>query len=56
MLPVTHTTRRQGSAHTLVLVKTKDLFAREAELRKKQQQELSWLTRQQRSFVTTATL
>ena len=56
MLPVTHTTRRQGSPFTLVLVKTKDLFAREAELRKKQQQELSWLTRQQRSFVTTATL
>lgn len=49
-LPVSHTTRRQGSPYTLVLVKTKALFAREAELRSAMKADLKWLKAMQRCF------
>jgi hypothetical protein len=40
-LPVTHVTLRRGRPHTLVLTKTKDLFRREAELRRAYEQSLA---------------
>jgi hypothetical protein len=40
-LPVTHVTRRQGRPQTLVLTKTKELFLREAELRRQYEQSLA---------------
>ncbi|MEX1366832.1 MAG: 2OG-Fe(II) oxygenase [Nannocystaceae bacterium] len=40
-LPVTHVTRRQGSPHILVLTKTKQLFVREAALRRRYEQSLA---------------
>ncbi len=45
-MPVTHETRRQGRPFTLVLQKTKALFARDAELRKLRKQQLKWLSQQ----------
>jgi hypothetical protein len=42
-LPVRHQTRRQGSPHTLVLTKTKDLFEREEQARRRDQTDLAWL-------------
>ena len=48
--PVTHKTRRTGRPFTLVLEKTDALFETEAAERKSWQRELSWLTKNQRSF------
>jgi hypothetical protein len=45
-LPVTHQTRRQGRPYTLVLTKTAQLFAREAQQRTKDQADLDWLLEQ----------
>lgn len=42
-LPVTHTTRRTGSPHKLVLEKTAALFTREQDLRSSYERELAWL-------------
>jgi 2OG-Fe(II) oxygenase superfamily len=42
-LPVSHTTRRQGSPHVLVLAKTPQLFEREARQRAQDQADLRWL-------------
>jgi hypothetical protein len=42
-LPVRHQTRRTGSPYTLVLTKTDELFAREAESRRQAEQDLAWL-------------
>ncbi|HMQ65127.1 MAG TPA: 2OG-Fe(II) oxygenase [Arachnia sp.] len=42
-LPVTHVTRRTGSPFTLVLRKTKDLFEREADARRRAEADLAWL-------------
>ena len=44
-LPVRHETRRSGSPYTLVLTKTKELFAREAAERRRWQADLDWLAR-----------
>jgi hypothetical protein len=44
-LPVRHQTRRSGSPYTLVLEKTKTLFAREAAARRVWQVDLNWLSR-----------
>jgi hypothetical protein len=44
-LPVTHVTRRQGSPYTLVLTKTKELFQREAELRRRYEQSRALVER-----------
>src|ERR1700674_3356335 len=43
-LPVRHETRRSGSPYTLVLEKTKDLFAREVAARRGWQADLDWLS------------
>jgi hypothetical protein len=43
-LPVRHQTRRSGSPYTLVLEKTKTLFAREAAARHAWQVDLDWLS------------
>jgi hypothetical protein len=43
-LPVRHQTRRQGSPHTLVLTKTKDLFKRGEQARRQDEADLAWLT------------
>ena len=48
--PVTHKTRRTGRPFTLVLEKTEALFETEAAERKTWQRELSWLTKNRRSF------
>jgi len=45
-LPVTHTTRRQGSPYTLVLHKTDAVFAAEQEGRARDKKDLDWLTAQ----------
>ena len=45
-LPVTHQTRRQGRPYTLVLNKTEALFAREQEVRIRDETDLKWLTAQ----------
>jgi hypothetical protein len=42
-LPVTHQTRRVGSPHKLVLTKTRALFDREGEQRKRETRDLAWL-------------
>lgn len=42
-LPMTHTTRRQGSPYTLVLAKTDAVFTREQEARARAGTELAWL-------------
>jgi hypothetical protein len=42
-LPVTHKTRPQGRPYTLVLTKTAELFAREANQRIQDQAHLDWL-------------
>jgi hypothetical protein len=42
-LPVRHQTRRQGSPHTLVLTKTKDLFQQEEQARRQARADLDWL-------------
>ncbi|MCK0111670.1 hypothetical protein MWU75_05915 [Ornithinimicrobium sp. F0845] len=42
-LPVRHTTRRTGPPYTLVLRKTDELFAREAEARRAAATDLEWL-------------
>ena len=42
-LPVSHTTRRQGSPYTLVLTKTDALFAREQQARIRDETDLEWL-------------
>jgi hypothetical protein len=47
-LPVTHTTKRSGRPHTLVLVKTRALFEREAAERSAWQKALDSLTRKER--------
>jgi len=49
-LPVIHTTRREGRPYTLILVKMKALFTREAERRRSQQYDLAWLNRHWRAF------
>ena len=49
-LPISHVTRRQGRPYTLVLVKLKELFTREAALRAALQGDLDWLKRQRRVF------
>lgn len=43
-LPVSHTTRRKGSPHVLVLKKTTELFTRDAERRDQAQQDLTWIS------------
>jgi hypothetical protein len=43
-LPVRHQTRREGRPHTLVLTKTKDLFEREVQARRRDEADLAWLT------------
>jgi 2OG-Fe(II) oxygenase superfamily len=45
-LPVTHLTRRQRSPYTLVLTKTGALFAREQEMRTRDETDLEWLAAQ----------
>lgn len=42
-LPVTHQTRRVGSPHKLLLTKTRALFDREIEQRKRESRDLAWL-------------
>ncbi|TMQ12469.1 MAG: 2OG-Fe(II) oxygenase [Deltaproteobacteria bacterium] len=49
-LPVTHQTRRTGRPYTLVLCKTKTLFAREATERKEWASDLAWLNNTARAF------
>ncbi len=44
-LPVSHTTRREGSPYTLVLTKTNAVFAREEAARIHAQSDLTWLRR-----------
>jgi hypothetical protein len=44
-LPVHHQTRRSGRPYTLVLNKTDTLFAREREVRRRDQTDLAWLGR-----------
>jgi hypothetical protein len=44
-LPVDHKTRRTGRPYTLVLHKTDALFTREQEARRRDQDDLDWLTR-----------
>lgn len=44
-LPVEHTTRRQGRPYVLVLEKTKALFTRESQARKRAAADLEWITR-----------
>lgn len=48
--PVTHNTRRVGRPYTLVLVKTRAVFTGEAERRRSQQRDLTWLNQQRRVF------
>ena len=50
-LPVSHVTKRTGRPYTLVLVKTKALFARGSEQRKLLKREVTWLNQQRRAFV-----
>ena len=45
-LPVTHQTRRSGRPYTLVLTKTAALFDREREQRRREEEQLAWLTSQ----------
>ncbi|MHA6761569.1 hypothetical protein [Streptacidiphilus sp. PAMC 29251] len=45
-LPMTHTTRRQGSPYTLVLTKTDAVFTREQAARVRAETELAWLRQQ----------
>ena len=52
-LPVTHTTRRQGSPYTLVLHKTDALFAAEQEARVRDKTDLDWLATQWHSGALT---
>lgn len=42
-LPVEHKTRRKGSPHTLVLLKTKELFEADAKSRRRWEADLAWL-------------
>ncbi len=42
-LPVTHVTRRQGRPYTLILNKTDALFAREQQVRARDETDLEWL-------------
>lgn len=42
-LPVRHQTRRQGRPYTLVLEKTTEFFTREAQLRNRADQNLTWI-------------
>jgi hypothetical protein len=44
-LPVRHQTRRVGRPYTLILTKTEALFEREAQQRRSDQEELTWLMR-----------
>lgn len=44
-LPVRHQTRRVGRPYTLILTKTEALFEREAQQRRSEQEEMTWLTR-----------
>jgi hypothetical protein len=44
-LPVLHTTRRKGSPYTLVLTKTAELFVREEQQRRRDQADLTWLSK-----------
>jgi len=44
-LPVDHQTRRSGRPYTLVLHKTDALFEREHEVRRRDRDDLAWLTR-----------
>ena len=44
-LPVRHQTRRVGRPYTLILTKTEALFERDAQQRRSDQAELTWLTR-----------
>lgn len=44
-LPVKHQTRRVGRPYTLILTKTDALFEREAQQRRRCQEELAWLER-----------
>jgi hypothetical protein len=49
-LAVSHQTRRSGSPYTLVLAKTRELFAREATERKAWASDLAWLNKTAPSF------
>jgi len=49
-LPVTHTTRRTGSPFTLVLEKTRAVFARDAAERESWREGAKWLTRTAEAF------
>lgn len=40
---MTHVTRRVGRPFTLVLTKTKDLFERETDARRRAEADLTWL-------------
>ncbi len=44
-LPVRHQTRRVGRPYTLILTKTEALFDHEAQQRRRDEEELAWLTR-----------
>ena len=44
-LPVRHQTRRVGRPYVLVLTKTDAVFEREAQQRRRDEEELTWLTR-----------
>jgi hypothetical protein len=46
-LPVEHQTRRVGRPYTLVLTKTEALFEREAQQRRRDEEDLAWLGRNQ---------
>ncbi len=54
-LPVRHETQRSGRPYTLVLVKTKELFEREASERQSWQSDLAWLRLRLQPAPSTAT-
>jgi hypothetical protein len=49
-LPLTHQTRRTGRPYSLILVKTRALFAGEASERAASSRDLAWLSKTARSF------
>ncbi len=51
-LPITHVTRRVGSPHTLVLTKTRSVFARDVAERATWARDLAWLRQHAKRFAT----
>jgi hypothetical protein len=53
-LPVVHSTRRKGRPYTLLLAKTKALFAKEEQRREAHERHLAWLVQHQPGVVVPA--